>query len=299
MLRAPGLAVSAGLLVLGFAAAGRGAELKSAKIDFNRDIRPILSDTCFTCHGPDENNRKAKLRFDLKEAAFLPAKSGARPIVPGRPAESELVKRITSTDEDEVMPPPKAKKKLTPAQIELLKRWIAEGATWQSHWAYETPKPPAEPEVKRKNWSRNAIDRFVLARLEKEGLKPAPEADRPTLIRRLSLDLTGLPPTPAEIDDYVQDRSPDAYERVVERLLKSPRYGEHQAKYWLDAARYADSHGFHIDSQRDIWAYREWVINAFNENKPYDQFTLEQLAGDLLPNPTTAQKLARAMCAAT
>jgi hypothetical protein len=263
----------------------------AAKIDFNRDVRTILSDNCFACHGPDENKRKAKLRFDVKEEAFKPAKSGDLAIVPGDLKKSQLVARITTKDEDDLMPPLKSGKKLTAQQIDLLKRWIAEGAPWQTHWAYETPKRPALPQVKDKKWPKNEIDNFVLAKLEKEKLKPSPEADKTTLIRRASFDLTGLPPTPDEIDAFLADKSPAAYEKVVDRLLASPRYGEHEARYWLDAARYADSHGYHIDSERSMWKWRDWVINAFNKNMPYNEFTIEQLAGDLLPEATVDQKI--------
>nr|AGW45562.1 planctomycete cytochrome C domain secreted protein [uncultured bacterium Lac161] len=261
------------------------------RIDFNRDIRTILSDNCFACHGPDENKRKAKLRFDVKDEAFKPAKSGDHAIVPGDLKNSQLVARITTKDEDDLMPPPKSGKKLTPQQIDLLKRWIAEGAPWQTHWAYEAPKRPALPQLKDKKWPKNEIDHFVLAKLEKEKLKPSPEADKTTLVRRASFDLTGLPPTPEEIDAFLADKSPQAYEKVVDRLLASPRYGEHEARYWLDAARYADSHGYHIDSERSMWKWRDWVINAFNKNMPYDQFSIEQLAGDLLPEATVDQKI--------
>jgi hypothetical protein len=259
-------------------------------VDFNREIRPILSDTCFACHGPDENQRKAKLRFDTKEGAF--AKAGV--IVPGKSAESRLVKRITAKDPNAVMPPPESGHKLTDKQIELLKHWIDEGARWNEHWAYQTPKRPDVPQVANKGWVRNPIDAFVLARLEKEGVGPSPEADRATLIRRVFLDLTGLPPAPADIDAFVADKSPDAYEKVVDRLLASPRYGEKMAMHWLDIARYADTHGYHIDSHREMWPWRDWVINAYNQNKPFDQFTIEQLAGDLLPDATTEQKIASA-----
>ncbi|HKS36979.1 MAG TPA: PSD1 and planctomycete cytochrome C domain-containing protein [Verrucomicrobiae bacterium] len=280
-----------GMIAPTVAADARKPKGKST-IDFNRDIRPILSDHCFACHGPDDKARKAKLRFDVKEEAFKPAKSGDVAIVPGDPTHSTLVARITSKDEDEVMPPPKSgKKALTPEQIAKLKTWIAEGAQWQEHWAFVTPQRPPVPEVKNKRSVHNEIDHFVLARLEKERLTPAKEADKPTLIRRASLDLTGLPPTVEEVDAFLADKDPQAYDKVVDRLLNSPRYGEHMAKYWLDAARYADSHGYHIDSQRDIWAYRDWVINAFNANKPFDQFTVEQLAGDLLPAATREQKI--------
>ena len=269
------------------AAAGRGAA-----VDFDRDIRPILSDKCFACHGPDEKERKAKLRLDRKEDAFKPVKSGAFAIVPGQPEKSELIARIITRDQDDLMPPPKSGKTLTPAQIDLLRRWVAEGAKWQSHWAYVKPERPPPPEVKNKKWPRNDIDYFILARLEKEGLKPSSEADKPTLIRRASFDLTGLPPTPQEVDAFLADGNSDAYEKLVDRLLDSPRYGEHEARYWLDAARYADSHGYHIDSDRSMWKYREWVIDAFNRNLPFDQFTTDQLAGDLLLNATTEQKIA-------
>jgi hypothetical protein len=260
-------------------------------IEFNRDIRPILSDNCFACHGPDENKRKAKLRLDSKEDAFKPAKSGDYAIVPGDLKKSQIIARITATDEDEKMPPAKSGKKLTAAQIDLLKRWIAGGAAWQTHWAYDTPKRPVVPQVKDKKWPKNEIDHFVAAKLEKEKLKPSPETDKPTLIRRATLDLTGLPPTPDEIDAFLADKTPQAYEKVVDRLLASPRFGEHEARYWLDAARYADSHGFHIDSERSMWKWRDWVINAFNKNMPFDQFTVEQLAGDLLPEATVDQKI--------
>ena len=270
---------------------GAASGKPGSKIEFNRDIRALLSDNCFACHGPDENKRKAKLRLDVKDEAFKPAKSGDYAIVPGDLKKSQLVARITAKDEEEVMPPPKTGKKLTPQQIDLLKRWIAEGATWQTHWAYETPKRPALPPVKDATWPKNEIDHFILAKLDKEKLKPSKEADKTTLVRRASFDLTGLPPTPDEVDAFLADKSPQAYEKVVDRLLNSPRYGEHQARYWLDAARYADSHGFHIDSERSLWKWRDWVINAYNKNMPFDEFTIEQLAGDLLPEATVDQKI--------
>ncbi|MEP7339219.1 MAG: DUF1549 domain-containing protein, partial [Acidobacteriota bacterium] len=268
----------------------------SAKpVDFNREIRPILSDTCFACHGPDENQRRSKLRFDTKEGAF--AKQGV--IVAGKSAESRLIKRITSKDPNAVMPPPDSGHKLTDKQIEALKRWIDEGAQWNEHWAYQTPKRPEVPQFTGKAWVRNPIDAFVLARLEKESLKPSSEADKATLLRRVSLDLTGLPPALADVDAFIADKSPDAYEKVVDRLLASPRYGEKMAMHWLDIARYADTHGYHIDSHREMWPWRDWTIKAFNENKRFDQFTIEQLAGDLLPPAstdaaTTDQKIASA-----
>ena len=256
-------------------------------IDFNREIRPILSDNCFSCHGPDDQQRKAKLRFDTKEGAF--AKTGV--IIAGDANNSRLMKRITSTNPDTVMPPPESGHKLTPLQIDSFKRWIEEGAKWNEHWAFTAPKKNDPPTVQNSAWVRNPIDNFILARLEKENLKPSPEADKTTLIRRLSYDLTGLPPTTEEVDNFLSDNSPNAYEKVVDRLLASPRYGERFAMYWMDIARYADTHGFHIDSQREMYPWRDWVIKSFNENKPYNQFIVEQLAGDLLPNATLDQKI--------
>lgn len=266
----------------------RAVHSQSPRIDFNREIRPILSDGCFACHGPDEKQRMAKLRLDTKDGAL--AKAGV--IVPGNAAQSRLIKRITSKDPNTVMPPPETGHKLTDKQIELLRRWIDEGALWNEHWAFVAPKRAEPPAVTNKAWVRNALDAFILARLEKEKLQPAPVADRATLLRRVHLDLTGLPPTVAEVDAFLNDKAPDAYEKVVDRLLASPRYGERMALQWLDLARYADTHGYHIDSHREMWPWRDWVIKAFNENKRYDQFTIEQLAGDLLPNATTEQKIA-------
>lgn len=253
-----------------------------AKVDFNRDIRPILSDKCYACHGFDEQERKSGLRLDVRDAALEPAKSGYAAIVPGDLTESELVRRIVTEDADDLMPPAKTGKPLTAAEIALLKQWIAEGAEYQAHWSFVAPTRPALPEVSQAGWPRNEIDRFILERIEKEGLQPAPEADKATLIRRLSLDLTGLPPSLAEVDAFLADDSPGAYERVVDRLLRSPRYGERMTVDWLDAARFADTHGYHLDSGRDLTPWRDWVIRSFNDNKPFDQFTVEQLAGDLL-----------------
>jgi mono/diheme cytochrome c family protein len=272
--------------VLATVSAGAADEIR-----YNRDIRPILSENCFACHGPDAPARKADLRLDTKDG-LLAKVDDTQAVVPGDPARSAILARITSADADEVMPPPKTGKKLTPQQVDLLKRWVEQGAKWEGHWAYTAPARPAMPPVKRPEWVRNPIDAFIRARLEAEGLKPSTEADKPTLIRRLTLDLTGLPPTPAEVDAFVGDNSPDAYEKVVDRLLASPRYGERMALDWLDAARYADTHGYHIDSGRDMWLWRDWVINAFNANVPFDRFTIEQLAGDMLPDATVQQKIA-------
>ena len=283
------------VVACGLVAATRLAAADAAKagaIDFARQIRPILSDNCFSCHGPDEQARKSKLRLDVKEGAMAAGKSGEIAIVPGHVAKSEVVARILSKDEEAVMPPPKSGKKLTADQVALLKRWIEEGAPWQSHWAFDAPKRPEPPAVKNTAWGRNEIDRFILARLEKEGLQPSSETDKARLIRRVTYDLTGLPPTPEDVEAFTADRSPDAYEKVVDRLLTSPRYGENMARYWLDAARYADTHGLHIDTERSMWKYRDWVVDAFNANKPFDQFTIEQLAGDLLPNATPEQQTA-------
>ncbi len=265
---------------------------KGPRIDFARQIRPILSDNCFRCHGPDDKERKAKLRLDLKEKAFGELRSGGHAIVPGNSKKSELIARITAAKEGERMPPVKSTKKLTPEQVELIRQWIEQGAEWSEHWAFVPAKRSALPAVLNKTWPRNAIDHFILARLEKEGLKPSPEADRVTLIRRLTLDLTGLPPTPAEVGAFLADKSPDAYEKVVERLLASPHYGERLAVDWLDAARFADTHGYHIDSGRDMTRWRDYVIDAFNKNLPFDRFTVEQLAGDLIANATLEQKIA-------
>jgi hypothetical protein len=264
-----------------------------AGVSFSREILPILSDTCFACHGPDEGSRKGRLRLDTPEGAFGRGKSGETAITPGDTARSEVIRRVFSTDADEVMPPPKALRQLSAAQRALLKRWVEQGAPWGKHWAYEIPVRPEVPHIRNlKSVIRNPIDNFILARLEKEGLKPSPEAPKETLIRRVTLDLTGLPPAPEEVDAFLTDRSPDAYEKVVDRLLASPRYGERLAWDWLDAARYADSNGFQGDPERTMWPWRDWVVNAFNSNQPYDQFTIEQLAGDLLPNATRDQKLA-------
>lgn len=256
-------------------------------LQYNRDIRSILADNCFACHGPDSASRKADLRLDSRAAAIEMAA-----IAPGDPDSSVMLDRIFSDDPEEVMPPPAIKKTLTAAQKETLRRWVAEGAEYEPHWSFIAPVRPPVPAVNDAAWVRNPIDAFVLAKLGTLGLKPAPEADRHALARRLSLDLTGLPPQPELVAEFVADTSPDAYEKLVDRLLASPHWGEHRGRYWLDAARYADTHGIHFDNFREIWAYRDWVINAFNRNLPFDQFTIEQLAGDLLPNATIEQKVA-------
>ncbi|HEX5084883.1 MAG TPA: DUF1553 domain-containing protein, partial [Blastocatellia bacterium] len=264
------------------------------RIDFNRDIRPILSDKCWACHGPDAPNKKVRLRLDSEAGALADLGRGRHAIAPRHPERSELVKRISATDAGMRMPPVSSGRALSRSEIALLTEWIAQGAEWRTHWAFIPPRRPALPAVKDQRWPRNAIDHFVLARLEKEGLKPAPEAGRETLIRRVSLDLTGLPPTPAEVDAFLRDRSPQAYEKVVDRLLAGPRYGERMAFKWLEAARYADTNGYQLDGERVAWRWRDWVIGAFNQNKPYDQFIVEQLAGDLLPNASLDQRIATA-----
>jgi hypothetical protein len=269
-----------------------GLSASAAPLEYNRDVRSILSENCFACHGLDSASRKAGLRLDNFEDATTTRKESKPAIVPGKPGESELVRRILTSDEDDVMPPLKSHKVLKPEEKEVLQRWILEGAKYQPHWSFIAPVRPVLPAVKNKRWVRNPVDNFVLARLEQAEVLPALEADRRTLARRVSLDLTGLPPRPEEVDAFVKDKSPQAYERYVDGLLASPRWGEHRGRYWLDAARYADTHGIHFDNYREIWAYRDWVINAFNRNLPFDQFTVEQLAGDLLPEATLDQKIA-------
>ncbi len=286
------LIVCASLSLSFFARPAHSAQTSQPSIDFNRDIRPILSDKCWVCHGPDAKNKKLRLRLDSEATAKADLGRGTRAIVPSHPEQSELVRRINAQDEAERMPPPYSGHRLTDREKGLLTEWIRQGAKWQSHWSFVTPVRPALPQVKNQAWVRNPIDAFVLERLEKEGLQPAPEADRVTLLRRVSLDLTGLPPTPAEVDAFVRDRSARAYERVVDRLLASPRYGERMAFRWLDAARYADTSGYQSDRERQMWRWRDWVIEAFNRNLPYDRFVIEQLAGDLLPQATLEQRLA-------
>jgi len=272
----------------------RESEAATTPIDFNRDVRPILSDTCFACHGPDTATIKGGLRLDLAEAAFKGGDTEGPAVVPGQPEASALIARVLSSDPDDRMPPPESHKPpLRPEQIAVLRQWIAEGAVYQGHWAFS---PPVRPEVPVPNPAATGpvhpIDAFIRQRLEKEGLPPSPEADRATLIRRVTLDLIGLPPTPAEVHDFLHDSSPGAWEKVVDRLLASPHYGEMMALPWLDMARYADSNGYQTDSSRFLWPWRDWVIKAFNDNLPFDRFTVEQLAGDLLPDPTRDQQVA-------
>lgn len=263
-----------------------------ATIQFNRDVRPILAEACFQCHGPDPGSRKASLRLDTEEGFFAGRDGGDPTVVKGQPEKSSLFQRVVTADVDDVMPPPESHKDLKPEQKEILRRWIAQGAPWQPHWAFVKPERPTPPSPAGLAAEANPIDRFVLATLAGSGLKPAPEADKYTLIRRVTLDLTGLPPTPEEVDAFVKDTRPDAYEKLVDRLLDSKRYGEHRARYWLDAARYADTHGLHFDNYREMWLYRDWVVNAFNQNQRFDQFTVEQIAGDLLPARTDEQLIA-------
>lgn len=274
------------LVILGLSATAVAATVR--KVDFNHDVLPVLSDNCFACHGPDTNKIKGGLRLDLRDNALKPTKSGKPAIVASKPAESELVRRLFTADEDDRMPPAESHKQLTQAQREMLQRWVAEGAEYKGHWAYTPPAKPAVPD------GTKAIDYLVRRRLREIGMQPSAAADRRTLARRVHFDLVGLPPTPAEVTAFEKDRRPDAYTRLVESLLASPHYGERMAIGWLDVVRFADTIGYHSDTPRNIWPYRDYVIRAFNGNKPFDQFTREQLAGDLLPNPTQEQKVASA-----
>ncbi|MEM8678487.1 MAG: DUF1549 domain-containing protein, partial [Planctomycetota bacterium] len=279
------LAIGLGLLAQAF---GFGEE-----IDFSRAVRPILSDNCFTCHGPDAETRQGNLRLDLKESVFGDeSDSGMPPVVAGNVDASEIIRRLRSDDDSERMPPPAADKQPSDAQISVLEQWIAEGAEWKGHWAFEAPQrlepPPVDPSVR----VRNPIDNFVIHRMQARGLQPSPEADRVTLIRRLYLDLLGLPPQLADVEAFLADESPQAYENLVDRLLASPQYGEHMATFWLDAARFADTNGYQNDFRRSMWLWRDWLIDAYNANMPFDQFTIEQLAGDMLPDATIEQKIA-------
>jgi hypothetical protein len=277
-------------------AAVAGLRAADTPISFERDIQPILSENCYHCHGPDEAARKAKLRLDRREGALAVGKSGYAAVVPGKPADSELVARIFSDDPDDVMPSPESNRTLTPAQKNLLKRWIADGAAWNEHWAFTPPQRPAVPTIENpQSKIENPVDAFVLARLASEKITPSPSAPPAALIRRVTLDLHGLPPTPAEVAAFERaslENPRSAYENLVDRLLASPRYGERWAWDWLDLARYADTNGFQGDPERTMWPWRDWVVNALNANMPFDQFTIEQLAGDLLPDATRDQKIA-------
>ncbi len=257
-------------------------------VEFNRDIRPILSDKCYTCHGPSSVNRQANLRFDIESGAKV-----RQVIVPGHADQSELFRRISSDNKAVRMPPAFAgRDKLTDKEVDTIRRWIDQGAQWQLLWSFIAPKRPPRPQVSDPKWPRNEIDWFILDKLDREGLRPSPEADRRTLIRRVTLDLTGLPPTPDEVDAFLHDGSQNAYERLVDRLLASPRYGERMAFRWMEAARYADTNGYSNDGVREMWPWRDWVIGSFNRNLPFDEFTVDQIAGDLIPNATLEQKIA-------
>jgi len=265
----------------------------ASTVEFNRDIRPIFSDRCFTCHGPDAATRKTKMRLDMESAAKIELRGGRRSIVAGDPGASEIYRRISSDDKAVRMPPAYlGRESLTPREIALVRDWIAQGAKWEPFWSFIPPKRPPVPAVKNSEWVRNPVDAFILSRLEREGLHPSPEAEKRILIRRVTLDLTGIPPTPAEVDAFLADNSPSAYEKVVDRLLASPRYAERMAFRWMEAARYGDTNGYQTDGPREMWRWRDWVLDAFNRNMPYDQFTVEQLAGDLLSNATLSQRIA-------
>lgn len=263
-------------------------------VDYNRDVRPILAKNCFACHGQDEAHREQGLRLDVRDEALKELKSGAVAIVPGAPDESELISRLTENDASLRMPPRKSGDKLSSKEVEILRLWVRQGATYAPHWSLVKPLDRPLPDVKQRDWCRNGLDFWVLARLEKDGLSPSPKADKFTLLRRASLDLRGLPPTIQEVDAFAADTSADAYEKVVARFLDDPAFGERRARLWLDLARYADSSGYGSDPLRTIWRYRDWVIDAYNKNQPFDQFTIEQLAGDLLPNASMEQRIATA-----
>ncbi len=281
------------LIVLGLAVSVGAAEKPlPSPIVYNRDIRPILADNCWHCHGPDDRHREAKLRLDVRGSALAPLEEGRVAIVPGKPELSELVRRITHADPEQRMPLKSSNKILAPRQIAMLKQWIAEGAEYEEHWSFVAPKKSAIPKVSDAKWVRQPIDAFIAVRLDREGLKPVREADRSTLIRRVALDLTGLPPTPDEVAAFVGDQSGDAYEKMVDRFLASPHYGERMALDWLDASRYGDTSVFHADGPRDMWAWRDGVIRAFNQNQPYRDFSTDQLAGDLIPDATLDQQVA-------
>ena len=276
-----------------FSFVGFENKITAEEISFSKQILPLLSNNCFECHGPDKEERKAGLRLDTQEGATMELKSGFTALVPNKSSESEMYLRLISEDSEELMPPPESGKKLTADQKELIKRWIDSGGEWGKHWAFEKPKKEEIPQPAKEEWNpENPIDSFIHSKLKKEGLTPEKEASKETLIRRVTLDLTGLPPKIHEIDQFLNDSSEDAYENLVDRLLGSPRYGENMARIWLDAARYADTHGLHLDNERSIWPYRDWVINSFNSNQRFDEFTIEQIAGDLMPEPSIEQKVA-------
>jgi hypothetical protein len=291
---AHGVATAVAFMALGVAATQLRAAASPDRVDFNYHIKPLLSDRCYFCHGPDEKARKAKLRLDTKEGLFKAIDGGMSVVKPGNPTKSEIIRRITSADPEERMPPPKSNLALSQEEVGLIQRWVQQGAEWKKHWSLIPLVDVKVPAVKNKNWPRNDIDRFVLARLEREKLKPSPEADQERLLRRITFDLTGLPPTIAEIDAFLADKSPDAYVRVVDRLLVAPAYGERMAADWLDVARYADTYGYQADRFNHLWPWRDWVISAFNRNVRFNDFILWQMAGDLLPEATREQRIATA-----
>ena len=268
------------------AAAVQAQNPAKGDIRYNRDIRPVLSENCFKCHGPDARARQAGLRFDDANAVGKPLPSGEIAIVPGDLERSAMIARITSQDASVRMPPRDSGKSLSSEEIDSIVRWVGEGAKYEPHWSFVVPARPAPPETQNEDWAQNEIDRFILARLEDAGIQPSPEADKVTLLRRVHLDLVGLPPAPNAVTRFLNDDSPGAYEKVVDDLFRSPHFGERWARHWLDAARYADSNGYSVDSERSIWPYRDWVVEAFNRGMPWDRFVTEQMAGDLLPGST-------------
>ncbi|MCF8243952.1 MAG: PSD1 and planctomycete cytochrome C domain-containing protein [Saprospiraceae bacterium] len=297
MLVVCGVILASGFLFPAFFSSDKTAELPDV-VDFNYHIKPIISDRCFKCHGPDKAKQEQELGLNTEAGFFKTLKedSTRHVVVPGKPELSELYRRIMETDPEEMMPPPESNLSLTDFEKALIKKWIEQGAKYKQHWAFIPPTKPNLPKVKNKDWAKGDIDLFILQKLENEGFKPNDEADRERLLRRTSYDLTGLPPAPALLDRFLADKSPNAFEKMVDTLLALPSYGEHQASHWLDLARYADSHGYQDDSYRSQWPWRDWVIHAFNENLPYDQFVTWQLAGDLLPSATKEQILATGFC---
>src|SRR6202167_3820707 len=291
---ASSLLMGAALLATTAGCKGKPSGSSAAHLDFNQDVQPILASNCFSCHGPDPEMRKANLRLDLEESAFKKRPGKPDAIVPGHPESSELIRRIESKDSHYLMPQTSLgeAKPMKAEDIAILKQWVAEGAHYRPHWAFENPVRPAPPQAQANNWAKPPIDLFVLRRINMDGLHPSPEADKHTLIRRVTLDLTGLLPTPEEVNNFVEDTSPQAYEHLVDRLLASPAFGEQRARYWMDYARYADTYGIHLDNNRYAWAYRDYLIKSFNTNKPFDQFAKEQIAGDLLPASNLDQIIA-------